>query len=193
MQLCWLGSNHSSVMYRSRHAPSRIRAPSRNVGHLTRVGTLHGQCLLGHSVPPLAQRRNPQPVVQHRFLLELRKLDPKMSISTPVLPRLFPRASDYSHPRNLYSHARNPYSHPPGILILIAPESLFTCPGIRNCISVFLPSLLLNSHTKPAALKKLISVEVRSLKWSIYAASLLSVAVMCHPVPYSALLRATPE
>jgi hypothetical protein len=29
-------------------------------------------------------------------------------------------------------NARNPYSHPPGILIHIAPESVFTCPGIRS-------------------------------------------------------------
>src|SRR4029077_19950429 len=46
--------------------------------------------------------------------------------------RLFHRGSDYSHPRNLYSHARNPHSHPPGIFIHIAPESTFTCPGIRT-------------------------------------------------------------
>ena len=71
-------------------------------------------------------------VVQHRFPLLLRKLDPETSISTPVLTRLFHRGSDYSHPRNLYSHARNPYSHPPGIFIHIAPESVFTCPGIRT-------------------------------------------------------------
>ena len=71
-------------------------------------------------------------VVQHRFPLLLRKLDPETSISTPVPTRLFHRGSDYSHPRNLYSHARNPYSHPPGISIHIAPESVFTCPGIRN-------------------------------------------------------------
>ena len=70
-------------------------------------------------------------VVQHRFPLLLRKLDPETSISTPVPTRLFHRGSDYSHPRNLYSHARNPYSHPPGISIHIAPESVFTCPGIR--------------------------------------------------------------
>lgn len=70
-------------------------------------------------------------VVQHRFPLLLRKLDPETSISTPVPTRLFHRGSDYSHPRNLYSHARNPYSHPPGIFIHIAPESVFTCPGIR--------------------------------------------------------------
>lgn len=71
-------------------------------------------------------------VVQHRFPLLLRKLDPETSISTPVPTRLFHRGSDYSHPRNLYSHARNPYSHPPGISIHIAPESVFTCPGIRT-------------------------------------------------------------
>ena len=71
-------------------------------------------------------------LVQHRFPLLLRKLDPETSISTPVPTRLFHRGSDYSHPRNLYSHARNPYSHPPGIFIHIAPESVFTCPGIRN-------------------------------------------------------------
>jgi hypothetical protein len=59
-----------------------------------------------------------------------------MSISTPVLPRPFSRGPDYSHPRNLYPHARNPYSHPSGILILIVPESLFTCPGIRRLMSV---------------------------------------------------------
>ena len=40
------------------------------------------------------------------------------------------RVPAYSHPRNLYSHPRNPYPHPPGILIHIAPESLFTWPGI---------------------------------------------------------------
>ena len=73
-------------------------------------------------------------VVQHRFPLLLRKLDPETSISTPVPTRLFHRGSDYSHPRNLYSHARNPYSHPPGIFIHIAPESVFTCPGIRTFI-----------------------------------------------------------
>jgi hypothetical protein len=39
----------------------------------------------------------------------------------------------------LYSHARNPYSHPPGILILIAPESLFTCPGICNQENLLTP------------------------------------------------------
>jgi hypothetical protein len=71
-------------------------------------------------------------VVQHRFPLLLRKLDPETSISTPVPTRLFHRGSDYSHPRNLYSHARNPYSHPPGIFIHIAPESVSTCPGIRS-------------------------------------------------------------
>src|SRR5438552_2652383 len=71
-------------------------------------------------------------VVQHRFPLLLRKLDPETSISTPVPTRLFHRGSDYSHPRNLYSHARNPYSHPLGIFIHIAPESVFTCPGIRS-------------------------------------------------------------
>jgi Phage integrase family len=71
-------------------------------------------------------------VVQHRFPLLLRKLDPETSISIPVPTRLFHRGSDYSHARNLYSHARNPYSHPPGIFIHIAPESVFTCPGIRN-------------------------------------------------------------
>src|SRR3984957_3358221 len=63
-------------------------------------------------------------VVQHRFPLLLIKLDPETSISTPVPTRLFYRGSDYSHPRN-------PYSHPPGIFIHIAPESVFTCPGIR--------------------------------------------------------------
>jgi hypothetical protein len=71
-------------------------------------------------------------VVQHRFPLLLRKLDPETSISTPVPTRLFHRGSDYSHPRNLYSHPRNPYSHPPGIFIHIAPESVSTCPGIRS-------------------------------------------------------------
>ena len=83
-------------------------------------------------------------VVQHRFPLLLRKLDPETSISTPVPTRLFHRGSDYSHPRNLYSHARNPYSHPPGIFIHIAPESLFTCPGIR--ISAASPVALGCSH-----------------------------------------------
>jgi hypothetical protein len=43
----------------------------------------------------------------------------------PRPTRLFHRGSDYSHPRN-------PYSHPPGISIHIAPESVFTCPGIRT-------------------------------------------------------------
>ena len=71
-------------------------------------------------------------VVQHRFPLLLRKLDPETSISTPVPTRLFHRGSDYSHPRNLYSHARNPYSHTHGIFIHITPESVFTCPGIRT-------------------------------------------------------------
>jgi hypothetical protein len=33
-----------------------------------------------------------------------------MSISSPVLPRLFSRDSNYSHPRNLYSHAPE-YAH----------------------------------------------------------------------------------
>src|ERR1700722_8528739 len=74
-------------------------------------------------------------VVQHRFPLLLRKLDPETSISIPVPTRLFHRGSDYSHPRNLYSHARNPYSHPPGIFIHIAPESVFTCPGMRTKLS----------------------------------------------------------
>jgi hypothetical protein len=79
-------------------------------------------------------------VVQHRFPLLLRKLDPETSISTPVPTRLFHRGSDYSHPRNLYSHARNPYSHPPGISIHIAPESVFTCPGIRTLRAICLQS-----------------------------------------------------
>src|ERR1035437_7125959 len=67
-------------------------------------------------------------VVQHRFPLLLRKLDPETSISIPVPTRLFHRGSDYSHPRNLYSH-------PPGIFIHIAPESVFTCPGIRTVLT----------------------------------------------------------
>src|SRR5438552_12372367 len=78
-------------------------------------------------------------VVQHRFPLLLRKLDPETSISTPVPTRLFHRGSDYSHPRNLYSHARNPYSHPLGIFIHIAPESVFTCPGIRILRALTIP------------------------------------------------------
>src|ERR1700746_61564 len=45
----------------------------------------HGQSLLGHSVPPPAQRRNLQPVVQRRILLLIRKLDPETSISFAVL------------------------------------------------------------------------------------------------------------
>src|ERR1700722_5467690 len=75
-------------------------------------------------------------VVQHRFPLLLRKLDPETSISIPVPTRFFHRGSDYSHPRNLYSHARNPYSHPRGIFIHIAPESVFTCPGIRTLLNL---------------------------------------------------------
>lgn len=61
----------------------------------------HGQGLLGHSVPPLAQRRNLQPVVQRRILLPIRKLDPETLISFRVPPCLTP----------------NPYPHPSGTLI----------------------------------------------------------------------------
>src|SRR3984957_335297 len=62
-------------------------------------------------------------VVQRRFPLLLRKLDPETSISIPVPTRLFHRGSDYSHPRNLdsqcpeslFTSSWNPYSHRPGI------------------------------------------------------------------------------
>jgi hypothetical protein len=70
-------------------------------------------------------------VVQHRFPLLLKKARSRNVNINSGSNRLFHRGSDYSHPRNLYSHPRNPYSHPPGIFIHIAPESLFTCPGIR--------------------------------------------------------------
>jgi hypothetical protein len=89
-------------------------------------------------------------VVQHRFPLLLRKLDPETSISTPVPTRLFHRGSDYSHPRNLYSHPRNPYSHPPGIFIHIAPESVSTCPGIRTGVRAKLLSDPLRRFPAPS-------------------------------------------
>ena len=37
----------------------------------------HGQSLLGHSVPPLAQRRNLQPGCPARILLLIKKLIPR--------------------------------------------------------------------------------------------------------------------
>jgi hypothetical protein len=62
-------------------------------------------------------------VVQHRFPLLLRKLDPETSISTPV-----PTAS-FIAVRII--HIPGISIHMPGILIHILPESLFTSPRNR--------------------------------------------------------------
>src|SRR6266851_1294137 len=92
----------------------------------------HGQSLLGHSVSPLARGEipigcpAPLSAPTQKAPIQKRQYQPRFQ------PASFNRGSDYSHPRNLYSHARNPYSHPPVIFIHIAPESVFTCPGIRN-------------------------------------------------------------
>jgi hypothetical protein len=62
-------------------------------------------------------------VVQRRLLLQLRKLDPEMLISTRVLSRLTPRGSCFIHIPGIFIHI-------PGIRIHILPESLFT--SLRN-------------------------------------------------------------
>jgi hypothetical protein len=62
-------------------------------------------------------------VVQRRLLLQLRKLDPEMLISTRVLSRLTPRGSRFIHIPGIFIHI-------PGIRIHILPESLFT--SLRN-------------------------------------------------------------
>ena len=65
-------------------------------------------------------------VVQHRFPLLLRKLDPETSISTPV------SNSPLSSRFGLFTSPEISI-HMPGILIHILPESLFTSP--RNLYS----------------------------------------------------------
>src|ERR1700723_18663 len=92
----------------------------------------HGQSLLGHSVSPLPRGEIPIGLSSTAFLSYSESLIQKRQYQPRFQPASFIRGSDYSHPRNLYSHARNPYSHPPGIFIHIAPESVFTCPGIRS-------------------------------------------------------------
>src|SRR5580704_4667093 len=91
----------------------------------------HGQSLLGHSISPLARGEIPIGCPAPLSAPTQKARSRNVNINSGS-NRLFHRGSDYSHPRNLYSHARNPYSHPPGIFIHIAPESLFTCPGIRT-------------------------------------------------------------
>src|SRR5216684_1379266 len=91
----------------------------------------HGQSLLGHSVSPLARGEIPIGCPAPLSAPTQKARSRNVNINSGS-NRLFHRGSDYSHPRNLYSHARNPYSHPPGIFIHIAPESVFTCPGIRK-------------------------------------------------------------
>jgi hypothetical protein len=64
-------------------------------------------------------------LVQHRFPLQLRKLDPETSISTPVPTRLFQSRfglftspeSLFTCPESLFTSSRNLYSHRPGIAI----------------------------------------------------------------------------
>ena len=84
-------------------------------------------------------------VVQHRFPPLLRKLDPETSISTPAPPASFIAVRSIPIPRNLYPHARIPYPHPPGIFIHIAPESLSTCPGIRNENKILVSGRIMNN------------------------------------------------
>src|SRR5438477_7187590 len=91
----------------------------------------HGQSLLGHSVSPLARGEIPIGCPAPLSAPTQKARSRNVNINSGS-NRLFHRGSDYSHPRNLYSHARNPYSHPPVIFIHIAPESVFTCPGIRT-------------------------------------------------------------
>src|SRR4029077_12022653 len=91
----------------------------------------HGQSLLGHSVSPLARGEIPIACPAPLSAPTQKARSRNVNINSGS-DRLFHRGSDYSHPRNLYSHARNPHSHPPGIFIHIAPESTFTCPGIRT-------------------------------------------------------------
>ena len=62
-------------------------------------------------------------VVQHRFPLLLRKLDPETSISTPVPPASFIAVR--------IIHIPGISIHMPGFLIHILPESLFTSPRNR--------------------------------------------------------------
>src|SRR6266852_3465051 len=111
----------------------------------------HGQSLLGHSVSPLARGEipigcpAPLSAPTQKAPIQKRQYQPRFQ------PASFNRGSDYSHPRNLYSHARNPYSHPPVIFIHIAPESVFTCPGIRTKpLESEVPAL--SSNAKPACL-----------------------------------------
>jgi hypothetical protein len=130
MQLCWPGSNHCR-----RYVPLKscfLQNPGaiRNVGHITRVGTLHGQTFLWHSGFSSGSRRKLKPVVQRRFLASDINNDPAMSISIRIRPASI--AADI-HITGIFIHiVRNPYSHPSGILIHIAPESLFTWSGICN-------------------------------------------------------------
>src|SRR5580700_11887124 len=71
----------------------------------------HGQTLLGHSFSSLARGEIPILVVQHRFPLLLRKLDPETSISIPIPTRLFHHRSDYSRPPGISIHMpRNTHS-----------------------------------------------------------------------------------
>src|SRR5580704_12830093 len=108
----------------------------------------HGQSLLGHSISPLARGEIPIgcPAPLSAPTQKARSRNVKINSGSN---RLFPRGSDYSHPRNLYSPARNPYSHPPGIFIHIAPESLFTCPGIRTSCNQRHNVLPLMDATRP--------------------------------------------
>jgi hypothetical protein len=62
-----------------------------------------------------------KPVIQRRYLLQIRKCDPEMSISIRVRiadsggSNIHIPGNLYSHRRNVYSHPRNQYSHPAGI------------------------------------------------------------------------------
>jgi len=88
----------------------------------------HGQTFLWHSGFSSGSRRKLKPVVQRRFLASDINNDPAMSISIRIRPASI--AADI-HITGIFIHiVRNPYSHPSGILIHIAPESLFTWSGI---------------------------------------------------------------
>src|SRR3984957_20196259 len=110
-------------MYRSSPAPPRIRAPSRNVGYITRAGTLHGQSLLGHSVSPLPRGEIPIGLSSIAFLsysenlIQKRQYQPRFQPASFIAVRII--------------HIPGISIHMPGILIHILPESLFTSPRNR--------------------------------------------------------------
>src|SRR5216684_4891209 len=91
----------------------------------------HGQSLLGHSVSPLARGEIPIGCPAPLSAPTQKARSRNVNINSGSNPPLSSRFGLFTS-RNLYSHARNPYSHPPGIFIHIAPESVFTCPGMRS-------------------------------------------------------------